>query len=283
MKKIYFSVLLITCFLSQAQIVNIPDINFKNALLNTNCVDTNNDGNHDSDADLNNDGEIQVSEAESVVNLFISLQNITSLEGLSRFINLTHLYCSDNPITEFDTSALTNLEVLRCVDIDEVAYLDFSSNINLVSLECDQNNSLLSLNIQNGNNTNLERMWALDSPFLSCIQVDDMNFANSQGCNGGIMEWCKDNSVFYSENCSLGISDFDYIEISIYPNPAKNVLTINSNVIIESFNIFSSNGKLVKDKYLQNNKVDLSDLNSGIYFVKIESRNKTVTKKIIKK
>ncbi len=48
---------------SHAQIVNIPDANFKNALVNTNCVDIDGDGIGDIDADTNNDGEIQVSEA----------------------------------------------------------------------------------------------------------------------------------------------------------------------------------------------------------------------------
>ena len=60
MKNIYLIITLSIGDLGQAQIVNIPDANFKNALVNTLCVDTNGDGIADSNADTNNDGEIQV-------------------------------------------------------------------------------------------------------------------------------------------------------------------------------------------------------------------------------
>lgn len=73
MKQYYILlVALVTLSFSQAQIVNIPDANFKNALINTICADTNGDGSSDSDVDFNNDGEIQVSEAEAVIRLFNS-------------------------------------------------------------------------------------------------------------------------------------------------------------------------------------------------------------------
>ena len=50
MKKISFLSFLIVSFLSQAQIIDFPDSNFKNALTSTNCVDTNGDGIYDSNA-----------------------------------------------------------------------------------------------------------------------------------------------------------------------------------------------------------------------------------------
>ena len=56
MKNYYlFFILLLVTLTAKAQIVDIPDTNFKNALLN-----------HDPIIDINNDGEIQESEAESV-------------------------------------------------------------------------------------------------------------------------------------------------------------------------------------------------------------------------
>lgn len=58
-------------FLSgNAQIVTIPDANFKNALVNTICTDTDGDGVLDGDVDTNDDGEIQVSEALGAQQLF---------------------------------------------------------------------------------------------------------------------------------------------------------------------------------------------------------------------
>lgn len=282
MNKLYFYIILFSSSIGFAQIVNIPDTNFKNALINTNCVDTNDDGNFDSDADTNNDGEIQLSEAESVTSLFISLQNINSVIGLSNFINLTELYCSDNPLLEFDISALSNLERLRCVDLDLVENLDFSANSNLTSIECDLNDSLESLNIQNGNNMNIVRFWGGFNPNLECIQVDNEVYANNQSC-GGSVSWCKDDSTVYSEDCaSLSIDDFNLSFTKVYPNPIKNEIMINSNLNFDSFEIYNISGKLLINKKVVRQSINLTELNSGIYILKLISFDKATIKKIIK-
>ena len=78
-------------FRASAQIVVIPDANFKNALVHTLCLDINGDNIGDADADSNNDGEIQVSEALAVVRLDVQGQNIQSLAGSESFSNLIRL------------------------------------------------------------------------------------------------------------------------------------------------------------------------------------------------
>ena len=87
---------LICCFFCaafavNAQIVNIPDANFKNALVNTLCVDTDNNNVGDADVDTNNDGEIQVSEALAVIALDVFSNNISDLTGIESFANLQWL------------------------------------------------------------------------------------------------------------------------------------------------------------------------------------------------
>jgi len=53
MKKNILFLLLFIAGIAQAQIVTIPDVNFKNYLVNSNCVDLNSDGQLDIDVDLN--------------------------------------------------------------------------------------------------------------------------------------------------------------------------------------------------------------------------------------
>jgi hypothetical protein len=57
MKKILIAVFVLVSVFSYGQIVDIPDPNFKKALVSTNYVDINKDCT--GDADFNNDGEIQ--------------------------------------------------------------------------------------------------------------------------------------------------------------------------------------------------------------------------------
>ena len=86
----------LTCLVS-AQIVNIPDPVFKNELLNYSPV-----------IDINQDGEIQVSEALAVHSLSL---NSADLTGIREFANLDSLFSSGNT-TNFDVSNMTNLKTL---------------------------------------------------------------------------------------------------------------------------------------------------------------------------
>jgi hypothetical protein len=88
-----FIVLLLLAFgiSGYGQIINFPDPNFKNALVNTKCVDTDGDSFGDADADLNDDGEVDVSEALKIIGLNLFNRNIFNLEGINNFTSLINL------------------------------------------------------------------------------------------------------------------------------------------------------------------------------------------------
>ncbi len=151
MKKCYLStVFFFAIFIAQAQIVNIPDVNFKNVLTNMLCVDLDNDGFFDADADLNNDGQIQVSEALAVTNLLVSdyyLVPVNNTTGLEAFTNVTKLRVNGFSGTTLDLTPLVHLETLS------VDYNNFPMNINvsnltsLTSIICANNFQIISFNL----------------------------------------------------------------------------------------------------------------------------------------
>ncbi|OYQ38555.1 hypothetical protein CHU92_04855 [Flavobacterium cyanobacteriorum] len=123
MKTLYFAsyIFFILSFTASAQIVNIPDANFKARLLGNNSVALNPEGNNfNSTADANGNGEIELSEALAVTGLRIhtittTSNDITSFEGLQYFTNLKNLWCSDNPVGgTLNVSMLTQLKYLAC-------------------------------------------------------------------------------------------------------------------------------------------------------------------------
>jgi endonuclease I len=72
--------------------------------------------------------------------------------------------------------------------------------------------------------------------------------------------------------------------ITVYPNPAKDVLHINVNdaIIINEVSLYSFNGQLIKkDKELSGNKLDITSLSKGFYFVNISTNKGVLTKKVI--
>ncbi len=71
--------------------------------------------------------------------------------------------------------------------------------------------------------------------------------------------------------------------IKMYPNPVQNFLTIKSNLPITDVQVYSILGELVKQVKGNFSRIDLRELNSGIYMIKIHSDQFSVTKKLVKK
>ena len=91
----------------------------------------------------------------------------------------------------------------------------------------------------------------------------------------------------YNLNCQDLEDDIDEMEIhknvSIYPNPATTVL----NVVAEGYNtveIINLLGQTVYTNNVTSNmQINISNLNNGIYFVRLNGTNGTTTQKFIKK
>ena len=85
---------------------------------------------------------------------------------------------------------------------------------------------------------------------------------------------------------TLSTEEFSQSRINVYPNPVKDILNIKSDIPnIESITITDLNGRTVKSiNYNTVSEVNcnISDLNSGIYFLRIASTDGILDKKIIK-
>lgn len=84
---------------------------------------------------------------------------------------------------------------------------------------------------------------------------------------------------------TLSLLNFEDLEntIRIFPNPTSNVINIETNNPLELNEVILYNtlGANVNAK-LANGIIDLSNLNTGVYFLKIETLRGIITKKIIK-
>ena len=132
--------------LSYSQDVNIPDVNFKSALLT-----------HIPTIDLDGDGEIQVTEAQSFNGILnVASLNIEDLTGIESFTSIVELLCTSNELTTID---LSNNIALQKIDIaaNALTILDVSQNINLQELTC------------NGNN--LAELYTYSNPNLEILNV----------------------------------------------------------------------------------------------------------------
>nr|WP_321247916.1 aryl-sulfate sulfotransferase [uncultured Psychroserpens sp.] len=81
---------------------------------------------------------------------------------------------------------------------------------------------------------------------------------------------------------NLSVADVDIADLKIYPNPASNFVNITSRETIDKIELYSILGKKVLEVN-HSDSIDISAINSGIYFAKIYSGNISISKKIIKK
>jgi choice-of-anchor B domain-containing protein len=76
------------------------------------------------------------------------------------------------------------------------------------------------------------------------------------------------------KSASLATNNFEKNDFKLSPNPAQNIVTIESNTKIEKIEIFDILGKLVMtdtNLYTKFMNLDISKLNSGIYVVKVNN------------
>ena len=126
---------------SFSQSVAIPDANFEQALIDLKI---------DSDGVINQ--SVLLTDVAAVTTLDVSDKKIKDLTGIGSFSALVTLICNTNELTE----------------------LDLSTNTNLLNLNCDDN-FLISLNVKNGNNTNVKfggGSYSALNNRLFCINVD---------------------------------------------------------------------------------------------------------------
>jgi hypothetical protein len=86
----------------------------------------------------------------------------------------------------------------------------------------------------------------------------------------------------------LSNNSFAENTIAVFPNPTKGMFTVaTGNVSIDLVEVYDVSGKKIKpsNSLIYGNsqiEIDLNDVATGMYFVKIKSASNTITKRILK-
>ena len=85
---------------------------------------------------------------------------------------------------------------------------------------------------------------------------------------------------------TLDNNSFDISEIKISPNPVIDQLTVQANTTIAHYKLYSLTGQILKENVVSSKtfNVDMSSLNTGVYFMEfVSSSNQKETLQIVKK
>lgn len=119
----------------------------------------------------------------------------------------------------------------------------------------------------------------------SCRGIEESVLPNSTYGYGRINALAAVNKALELRVNTEDNEKYNNKDISIFPNPFYNNIDIKTKNEFQNmkFELFDSFGRKLKTKLISNNtKIDLTDLKTGIYLVKINSNNMSITKKIIK-
>ncbi len=133
----------------------------------------------------------------------------------------------------------------------------------------------------------------IDLSLLDALANDDIQFRwelGTDGCNGRL-GWFVDNITVY--NCTaetLAITDLNLKDrIQIYPNPSNGIFRLRTTdeTNIDKAEIFDINGRLIQRLDVSDNtkdfQIEMIQVSSGIYFLKVHSGISETTFKLLKK
>jgi Leucine-rich repeat (LRR) protein len=290
--------------------VFIPDTAFLYAL-----IDEDVDANGDSlisyaeaeivtNLDVSGNSISDMTGIEALVNLYCLYCHHNQLTNLdvSDNASLNYLACSDNQLTDLDISNNTTLTVLYC-DLNQLTSLDVTNNTALEFLFCNGNqltaldvinntalkelhcseNQLTSLDISN--NSELYYLDLSNMPTLYKVCVWEMPFPLADKVDQ--LDTTGSPNIYFTTDCADNIAD-EYSETrttNIYPNPSDGIISIEiENINNATIEIYNVSGRLAYSRELNSKieKIDISGLSEGMYFVKVgQEHNVSIDKLIV--
>ena len=121
------------------------------------------------------------------------------------------------------------------------------------------------------------------------IQYDEDLNGNSEEesiQNDGSGSFCVDLPTLRATNaCLLGVEETNAVIFNVYPNPATMgyIEILSKTTTPKTVSVFDILGKQIIKTTLTNQRMDISQLNSGVYILKIEQGKNTATMKLVVK
>ena len=257
-------------------------------------------------ADLDNDGDIDLIVAETLgpvayINNGLGIFSPETLQDVMFTTSLVHPFDMDNDgdtdifaqdatgqtkwfsndgegnftfVINLFTIPLPVLRSLESIDVNNDGFKDIYYAYS--------NKAVYRLNDGNGNFGPESIIYQNTNLFIREVAIENLNTDNFPD-----YIWASMNqTIAYHQNTNtLGNTDLEKNNFIIFPNPAKDIVTINFNKLLDAdLKIITINGqvlKQLKQQHLQQS-ITIGDLTNGLYLLQISNDKQTSITKIIK-
>lgn len=208
----------------------------------------------------------------------LEITETVEIEGLTYF----HIEATHNSCDLFLREDINEKKIYAIWDGQEHLHYDFSLDIGDYAWYQD----MFITDIGYGDFFGMEnlRYYVLDNYWKLIegigFEYDGIADAFEYGC---LCEPVFESVELISMNEMISVDEIASNKISFYPNPTRNRLNVNNaNLNIQSIQLYDVLGKKVLVALNNFQQIDVSNLNQGVYLVKIETDKGVFTKKALK-
>jgi hypothetical protein len=175
--------------------------------------------------------------------------------------------------------------------IKKINIFNYATNLTIVgpsTISTKNGNTLLTANISPTNANNKTILWSINDTNLATITQTGLVTAKANGTvivtatavDGGGAKATKTITI---SNQTVGINEVNLSnQITVYPNPASNTLTIltNNNLTIQQLQLLDITGKVIAH-FNNQTEIDLTNIANGMYLLKIQTQNGNLIKQVV--
>ena len=263
--------------------------------------------------DLNVAGNDLTSANPATLNYFEDMALTIPISNPSAFVNTSNpqtVYASGNGMSRPVILSVVDCTIDADNDSVDSAAEDINNDTNLANDDTDFDGLPNYLDNDDDGDlilTNVEYVFGRSTgSALTILDTDNdyiPNYLDNDDDGDGVLTFIEDyngngnpsdddtnsnGTPDYLENAvALGVNNFAIQnEVTIYPNPTSSVLNIEnkSNESVAGISIYNLNGAIVKEVKSSTSlqSISVTDLQSGIYFVKIQMNSQVINYKFIK-
>tara|TARA_R110002012_G_scaffold312248_1_gene522776 strand:- start:353721 stop:355730 length:2010 start_codon:yes stop_codon:yes gene_type:complete len=239
--------------------------------------------------------------------------NVSGVVGVISYTSSNRSVATVDSVTGEVTLVGEGSTIIEATSTSTLTYLEGKTDYKLFVVDglvvftssAAPNNSFVTVSgnaISDGGNTVTERGFVYATTTQPSISNNKVVLGSGLGVFSGSTPSLEDGTYYfraYATNstnteygsefainidATLSISNPEITNISVYPNPVKNSITIKNNATIDSVEIYNTFGSVLITKSVSSSLINmnLSNLASGVYFIRIQSEGNFYTERIIK-